>query len=187
MKTKTTTEKLTVSAILIALSTVLSIIPAIQLPFGGKATILSMLPVMLIPLRYDFKWGVVTSFVYAVIQFALSFANVLSWGLTPTVFIAAALLDYIFAYWVLCFAGAFKRFGYKGHIMGITLALVLRFLMHFISGIVLWGSIAEDGWGAVVYSITYNGSYMLPELIFTLIAVVILMKTNVYKRICDKN
>lgn len=182
-KMKEKTEKLVVSAMFIALSTVLSVIPAIQLPFGGKMTLLSMLPVMLIPLKYDFKWGVLTSLVYALIQMALSFAKVLSWGLTPTVLIAAFLLDYIFAYWVLCFSGAFKKFGYKGHILGIVVALVLRFVMHFISGIVLWGDIAEEGIGAIIYSITYNGSYMLPELIFTVIAVVILMKTNVYKKI----
>lgn len=182
-KMNQTTEKLVVSAMFIALSTVLSVIPAIQLPLGGKATILSMLPVMLIPLRYDFKWGVLTSFVYAVIQMALSFAKVLSWGLTPIVLIAAFLLDYIFAYWVLCFAGAFKKLGYKGHVLGVCVALVLRFLMHFISGIVLWGDIVSDGIGAIIYSITYNGSYMLPELIFTIIALIILMKTNAYKRI----
>ncbi len=179
-------SKLTLTAVMIALSTVLSVIPAIQLPFGGKTTLASMLPVMLVVLKYDFKWGLFTSSFYSVIQLCLSLAKVLSWGLSPIVLIGCLLFDYILPYTALILAGSFKKAGKAGIIGGVSLALVVRYLFHVLSGIVLWDYITEMGfWGAVVYSLGYNATYMLPELIVTLIVLVTLLSTNAYKRIME--
>ena len=50
-------------------------------------------------------------------------------------------------------------------------AMAARFLCHFFSGTVLFGTFGlNDVW----YSITYNGSYMLPEAILTIAALLIL-------------
>ena len=49
------TEKLVVSALLIALSSVLSIFQPFALPQGGGITILSMLPIILVSYRYGMK------------------------------------------------------------------------------------------------------------------------------------
>lgn len=179
---KTTTQKLTFTAIMIALSTVLSMIPAIQLPFGGKATLLSMLPVMLIAIKYDLRWGFFSTFAYSLIQLALSLAKVLSWGLTPWVLLGCIMLDYILPYTFLFVAGAFKN-SKNGILLGVASALIIRFLLHFLSGIILWDSLADNGFACILGSITYNGSYMLPELIFTLVATVILLKTPKTKKL----
>lgn len=181
-----TIKKLTITAVMIALSTVLSVIPAIQLPFGGKTTFASMLPIMLVVLKYDFKWGLFSTFLYSVIQLFLSLAKVLSWGLSPIVLIGCLLLDYILAYTVLIFAGAFKKQGKAGIIGGVTLALAARYIVHLISGMLLWGYITKKGfWGALWYSIGYNATYMLPELIITLIILAALLSTNAYKKIME--
>lgn len=181
-----TTKKLTFTAVMLALSTVLSMIPAIQLPLGGKTTLASMLPVILVVLKYDFKWGFFTSFLYSVIQLGLSLAKVLGWGLSPMVLIGCLLLDYILAYTVLIFAGCFKKQGKGGIIAGVVLALAARYIVHVISGMVLWGYVSEKGfWGAVWYSVSYNATYMLPELIVTLVIVIALISTNAYKRIME--
>ena len=52
--------------------------------------------------------------------------------------------------------------------------------MHFLSGVVIWKSFGElwEGFStesSVLYSILYNGSYMLPELIITVVAAVVLL------------
>ena len=69
------TRKLTESAVFIALGTILSILK-IDLPFGGGVTIASMLPLVLISHRWGWKWGVLTAFVYSVIQMFLGLDNV---------------------------------------------------------------------------------------------------------------
>ena len=70
MKIQTTTQKLTVSAILIALSTVLSFFK-IEMPLGGGLSLLSMLPIALLCCMLDIKWGFLASFVYGVIYWFL--------------------------------------------------------------------------------------------------------------------
>ncbi|MBQ2734722.1 MAG: energy-coupled thiamine transporter ThiT, partial [Clostridia bacterium] len=66
------TKRLTVSAMMIAISTVLAVIcgliPFLNLPFGGGFTIASMLPIVIISYMYGIKWGLFSSAVYAVIQ-----------------------------------------------------------------------------------------------------------------------
>ena len=53
--------------------------------------------------------------------------------------------------------------------------MAARFACHFITGFSVWGQWA-DGMSPYMYSLLYNGTYMLPELIFTLIASVILIQ-----------
>ena len=58
--------------------------------------------------------------------------------------------------------------------MGAATGSALRFLCHFISGVTIWGEYA-NGWQSVwVYSLAYNGSYMLVEGIVTVVGVVAL-------------
>jgi len=64
---------------------------------------------------------------------------------------------------------------------GITLAVGLRFLCHFLSGVVIWQSVGELWTGfatdnTFLYSFLYNGAYMLPELILTLAGAAALLK-----------
>ena len=104
-------RKLTVSAMLIALSTVLSLIKPIDLPLGGSVTPFAMLPVMLIPIMYGVRFGFFACFVNSVVQMLLSIAEVVSWGMTPLVLVSCILLDYILAYTVLGFTGFAKNKG----------------------------------------------------------------------------
>lgn len=169
-------------AILLALSTVLSMIPLPwKMPFGGSVTIMSMLPICMVCFRHGIKWGFFTSFVYSVIQLMLSIGEIMAWGLTPVVLIACIFLDYIFAYTSLGICGFFNR-GKNvktQHIflcVGVAVAITTRFLCHYISGITLWTeSAAGSGHSAYVFSLLYNGTYMLPELILTLIGANILL------------
>ena len=45
----------------------------------------------------------------------------------------------------------------------------------FLSGVLVWGNL-NDGLAAWTYSLTYNGSYMLPETLLTMVAAVLLCR-----------
>ena len=107
------------------------------------------------------------------------------------------LLDYLLAFTVLgiggCFRNRIKRPG-VGLMCGSLVALGARYLAHVASGYILFSGWAEwfftqDGfpaWGAalvaglnpaalgLVYSIVYNGFYMVPEMILTAAAAVLI-------------
>lgn len=62
------TKRLVESALMIALSTILSFIIIFRLPFGGSITACCMLPVILAAYRYGTKWGLVTAFAFSLIR-----------------------------------------------------------------------------------------------------------------------
>ena len=165
---------------MVALATVLSFIRIFKLPWGGSITLLSMLPIVVFSIRRGVKAGLAASFVFSLIQFVQGIMDGLfGWGLTPGMLVACILLDYILAFTVLGIAGLFRNMELKGCISGVALALVSRYVLHVISGYVIWQSYGEL-WSdffienSLLYSLVYNGCYMLPELVFTMIATCIL-------------
>ena len=68
---------------------------------------------------------------------------------------------------------------------GLAVTGVLRFVCHFISGVSVWSGYAADK-TAVMYSLYYNLSYMIPEIILTVfIAAVISNLLNFDAEIMD--
>ncbi len=183
------TKILVEGAAMVALATVLSFIRVFKLPWGGSITLLSMLPIVLFSIRRGISAGLAVSFVYSLIQFAQGIMDGLfGWGLTPGMLIACIVLDYIGAFTVLGIAGLFRRQKLTGWIAGIALAIVLRFVFHFLSGVVIWHSYGElwEGFSTentYIYSFLYNGCYMLPELIFTMIGAVVLLSAPQTKKL----
>lgn len=181
-KRKIKTSVLVEGAVMVALATVLSYIRVFHLPWGGSVTLLSMLPVAIFSIRHGVRFGVLASFLFALIQFGQgAIDGLFAWGLTPVMLIGCIALDYILPFTVLGFAGMFRRKGTVGNILGIVVVIVLRFISHTLSGVVifhsagiLWdGFETENEW---IYSLCYNGAYMLPELVFTLIGAVLLLR-----------
>ncbi|MBE6727956.1 MAG: proton-coupled thiamine transporter YuaJ [Ruminococcaceae bacterium] len=173
--------KITVCAVMIALGTVLSLIKVWEMPLGGSITPLSMLPNAFISVMYGLPWGLVAAFVSSALQLFLSLGEVLSWGLTPASLIGTLLLDYIIAYTVVGFAGIWRKNGYMGVCIGTAFAIILRFICHYISGVIIFDIWCP--WANVwVYSLCYNGAYMLPELILTVIGAVLLFRSKQIKR-----
>ena len=174
-------------ALFLALAVVLSYVKIFTLPFDGSITLFSMLPLCLISIKYGVRWGLGAAFCYS--WFQILQGGVFAWGLTPTMLVASLFLDYLLAFTVLGLAGLFRKKGYLGMIGGVALVCVLRFLVHFIAGVVLWANLAEfvafgQEWvnQPVLYSICYNGFYMLPETILTTAMVAVLLKIPQMKR-----
>ena len=169
-------------AMMIALATVLSLMKVFTMPWGGSITLLSMLPIVLFSIRRGVKIGLAVSFLFSLTQLYQGIGGGLfSWGLTPTMLIACIFLDYIIAFSVLGFAGILRKKGVKGWIFGVVFAIILRFITHVISGIVIWPETGKfwEGFATdntIIYSLVYNSMYMLPEIFFTTLAAVLLLK-----------
>lgn len=170
---------LTQCALLLAMGTVLSMIPIFEMPFGGSVTLLSMLPICLVGILHGPSWGFGTAFVYSVIQLMLS--KCFAWGLTPTVLIVCILADYIVAFTALGITGFFRG-SRLNMCAGISVALILRMGCHYLSGVTIWAASAPEGWNPWLYSIVYNGAYMLPEIAFTMVGAIILTAIPQLKR-----
>ena len=174
-------------AIMVALATVLSMIKLYEAPLGGSVTLLSMLPVSVLSIRLGLKWGLTGGFLNAMIQMFLDLGKVISWGLTPAALIGCIIFDYLLAFTVIGLAGAFRGFGRIGMVCGIAMGLFARFCSHLVSGTLIFDVWMPEGWGnPFIYSVAYNGAYMLPELIFTVIAAMILTKTPAFRNVLNQ-
>lgn len=192
MSKKINVTRLTVTAVMIALATALSLVKIFKMPLGGSVTLLSMLPIVILPVMFSTGWGLASAFIYSLIQLCLGIVGdgLLAWGLTPVCLIGCILLDYVFAFSALGLAGVFKKYGTKGILFGVALALAVRFLCHFISGFVIFSTLSQfDLFGStfsnrpILYSFAYNGLYMLPELVLTEIGAVLVFSTPQIKQI----
>ncbi len=216
------TQRLTVSAVMLALSATLAmvcaIIPFLNLPFGGSFTIGSMLPIVLIAYMYGIKWGFFVSFTYSVIQILLDLYLGTSSSVIMALFlpesdsfmgafaaVAILFIDYVIAYTVIGIGGIFRnRFKSRGIAicLGSVLALSLRYIAHIVSGTIFYGSWAEwffsqenfpkigawvlehfSGTGlAIIYSVVYNGLFMIPEIIITGVAALVVARISYIKK-----
>lgn len=175
----------------------------LELPFGGTITLASMFPVVLIAYKYGVKWGLLSGFTYSLIQMLLG-VKVVSAMFLPGddqmilwQAICVCLLDYVLAYTALGLGGIFKGKIKKDSValaLGVLVALLARYIIHIISGAIFYGAWAEwfftqegfysigekilesfSGTGlAIVYSIFYNGLYMIPEIIITFVVALVL-------------
>ena len=160
-----TLKKLVLSAMMIAIGTVLSLdmfkFGGIW-AFGGGVTFCSMLPLVIVSYAYGCKWGVFTAFVYSVLQALLGVDNI----------------QYATSFGM---AGAFKKVVKNQNlalVLGIFTTFFARFACHFITGWAIWDALWPNEFGFVspLYSLFYNGSYMLPEAVITSVVAVLLYK-----------
>lgn len=166
------TKKLTTSAVLTALAAVLMLVSKlIPAPWmqGGSITLASMVPIIAVSITVGVKWGLLSGFVFSLIQMMTGFYP------PPTQtflnFVLVIMLDYVLAFGVLGLAGFFTQImGNKKWAVPVSGIIVtaLRYLCHILSGLLIWNVYAENQ-TVLAYSVTYNGSYMIPEIIITAI------------------
>ncbi|MEH7333633.1 energy-coupled thiamine transporter ThiT [Neobacillus drentensis] len=147
-------------------------------PQGGSVSI-AMVPIFLMAFRWGLKGGLLTGFLLGLLQFILGFAQVYT--------IIQGIIDYFIAFTVVGFAGIFARQisnmlneGKKSKwisyvIFGAFIGSLLRYLCHFVSGFVFFGEYAPKGQPVMIYSLLYNGTYMLPSFVISAIIVVLVI------------
>lgn len=176
-----TLRKITETAIMLAVATVLSLLQFTgPWALGGSITVCSMLPIVLIAHRYGTKWGILTALTYSLLQLLLGIRNV-QYAPNALTAIGIIVLDYVLAFGVLGFAAVFDsvfKSGRKALIVGIIVTVTARFLCHFVSGIIIWEALWPNslGWATWIWSLAYNGSYMLPEMLITAVVAYMLYK-----------
>ncbi|MBO5041296.1 MAG: energy-coupled thiamine transporter ThiT [Clostridia bacterium] len=198
---------MTECAIMIALATILSLIKVFELPWGGSITAASMLPLVIVGYRHGIKWGILSSVIYSLIQMLLGGSTIsaaflpgddqMKWYLA----VIMVLLDYFFAFSLVGLSGLFrnKNKPSKSLALGALVGTSARFVMHFLSGWILWGAWAAyffEGFDettggsfgkfiintfdgqmlACVYSLIYNAMYMIPEILITVILAIFIGK-----------
>jgi thiamine transporter len=165
---KTSTKMLTEAGIMIAAAQILSYVKIFEAPYGGSVTAGSMIPIIVFSLRWGVRYGLLAGTAYGILQFLLG-------GTIYSYHIVSILFDYVVAFGLLGLAGLFRN-SIKGVFLGTLLGISGRFICHVISGVVVWASYAPESMDPLFYSIVYNGSYLLPEFIITLVIVGILYK-----------
>ena len=153
-KVKWTTKMMAHAAMSLALSFVLSYIRFFRMAGGGSVTPGSMLPVMLFGASYGLVPGLLVGFAYSLLQIVQG---------AEAAGIMGLLLDYILAFTALGLAGLARHLPKAwGLYAAMVIALLGRLVCSVLSGTIVWGT---PLWG----SITYNVSYMLPEMVICLL------------------
>jgi len=164
--------KISSAAVMIAMSFVLSwvskIIPSPWLQ-GGSITIASAVPVMAAGIVLGTKTGIISGVIFSLFQLITGFypppvQSILN-------FILVVIFDYILAFGVYGMTGFFCRaFGRCKFAVPLSgaICMIFRYLCHIVSGVLIWGTYSESG--ALIYSVFYNGGYMIPEIIITVTA-----------------
>ena len=151
------------SAIMIALAVVLSFVKVWSMPQGGTIS-LTMLPLFLLSFRRGAIAGIISGIIYGAISIIID--GVIYHPMS-------ILLDYTLAYGVIGVAGFFKK-NYLGIIIGTAVGTALRFICSLLSGAVLFAEYAPAGQNPWIYSLIYNATYMVPELVICIVALVLL-------------
>ena len=153
------------SAILLALAIVLNMLSKslfANLPQGGSIS-LAMFPLLLIAHRWGWGSGLLAGFCYGLLDMLLDGGYAWGWQ--------SILLDYLVAYTALGLGGFFKGKAW-GIFPCVAIGSLGRFAVHYFSGVTLYKIIEPTGIEGLeglgvftnphVYSIVYNGVYMLP-------------------------
>ena len=148
MNTKTylRTRMLCEAALMVALAQILSYLKLAEAPNGGSITF-AMFPIFFFAIRWGLRPGLMAGFVFGLLQ--LIFDGAYAWGWQ------SMLLDYL-------------------------LGCCGRFIIHYISGVTVYKIVAPTEFlgqtfsSPALYSLIYNGSYMLPNTVISLVMAVVL-------------
>ncbi len=165
-------KQLTFSALSIALAVVTSYIKFGSLPFGGSITLFSMFFICLTGYLFGTKAGLITGGAYGILQFIIE----------PYVFHPIqVLLDYPLAFGALGLAGVFCN-SKAGLIKGVILGMAGRYICHVLSGYIFFADYAGSS-NSILYTLGYNATYIVPEMIATVILLLIPPVSNVLKEV----
>lgn len=152
-------KDLTMCAIACALTIVLSYF-YIPLPTGATVSLGSCIPILILAMVFDGQLAMIAGWAAGFLCLFL----VPSW---QPVHWAQFFTEHM-----ICFSclGYVTIFGTQSKIRiyaGMLTAFGLKLAAHILSGVVFYSTNAWDGWGAWVYSLSYNVSFWLPEMILT--------------------
>lgn len=158
---KFTVNMLVYISLMLAFTIILHQFKIYHFPQGGSITAGSMIPILLLSYRYGISIGALSGFLYGMI-------NILQdpFILHPI----QVLFDYPLPYMSLGLAALIPAH----KCLSTAFAFLCRFTCHFISGVVFFASYAPEDMSAIIYSLTVNLSFMLPECLICFIILKVL-------------
>ena len=175
--------RISTGGVCLALAFVLSQLKLFEMPMGGTVTPASTLPIIAYGVAFGPFWGFIIAFIFSLLQL------IGGWLVTPF----QVFLDYTIGYTALGFAGfaalkadsrskisgALNRFR-GASILKILIftivAYIVRWLGSVASGVIFYAEYAADAGydSALVYSMVYNGSFLLVDLAILSVVLVVL-------------
>lgn len=141
----------------LALAIILDMIKLYTFPNGGGSVSLgSMIPIFIIAYAYGPSVGLFTGFLFGLLKLIIN-----PYILSPI----QVLFDYPLPFMAVGIAGFFKN----RKLLGATIGMFLRFVCHFISGVVFFGQYAPEGMSPAIYSLVVNGPAVGVELLICLV------------------
>ncbi|MGM9969327.1 MAG: energy-coupled thiamine transporter ThiT [Anaeroplasma sp.] len=155
---------------------------------NGGSIGFAMVPVFLIAYRRGLLPGILCGFILSIIQMLggiyIIGKTVDNAALQTFYWISQVMLDYVLAYTVVGFTGAFAGLYKKSTttkmklvwiVVGCVVGGLLKYACHTLAGIFFWPG---EMWGVSgnAYSFLYNGLYCIPNIIICTLVMVIIAK-----------
>lgn len=160
-KIKFSTRMLVYIALMIAITILLKQIRLYHFPQGGSVTLGSAIPLMLVSFRYGAPVGMFAGFIFGMINIILD-----PFILHP--------IQVLFDYPLPSMAAGLAAIFPTNFIAATVLVFAGKFICHFISGVAFFASYAPEGTSPIIYSLTVNGSMIVPECIICCILLKVL-------------
>lgn len=176
IKNRILVEGAVCSAIAVLLSAIIPTVEWIDLSLG-------IIPIIIFSLRRGLKAGLISGFIWGLLMMVLGRASILN--------IWQGILEYPLANMVVGLAGIFHQplveqveqedsRSRKTKLLlcsAIGLGVGLKYFLHFIAGVIFWGSYVQWGLTPVWYSLVVNGgSFLLNYVIVFLIVSILIVK-----------
>lgn len=139
----------------------------IPLPTGAAIPLGALIPLMLLALIYDYRLAFLSGWITGILVILL----IPAW---QPVHWAQLFVEHLVCFSCLGYAGIFGSHKRGRILVGMLLAIFLKFWGHVLSGVIFFSQNAWDGWGAWGYSLTYHLSSKIPEAILTMVIVSLL-------------
>lgn len=136
-------------------------------PSGGSIS-LAIIPIVILSFRRGPIAGVLCGLLVGLLDLTDGFYTI---STTWYHSILQVGFDYILGYMLVGLVGLAKPLFKKKKLFVITLVFTLiagfnKFILHFLSGVLYWPQYEGQPYGdRIIYSLIYNGSYMLPTII----------------------
>lgn len=165
------------ATVIASLASILSsIIPSIlnlDVSFG-------LILILLFSLRRGLKYGLLAGLIWGILPILFGRATILT--------LTQGILEYPIANLFAGFAGIFFipfQQSLKAHnqtksqrylISAVLLGSSLKYLCHFIAGVIFWGRYAQWNLSPLIYSLVINGTSALINIVFSSIILLLLLK-----------
>ena len=182
MKARHYTELAMAVALAFVLDLISKTLPIPRMSHGGSIS-LHMLPIFIVAFRHGWRGGCMAGGMYGMACFMMA-PHIIHPIQVP--------LDYPIAFGLVGLAGlgplqmGTERVGgvFAARIRlaaGVMVGNGLRFLAHFSSGVIFWAQNAPAGESVWLYSLLYNGSYMIPEAIINMLLLQLVLSRLLFR------